>query len=71
LHLSKLPKKVIKRIILERSKPIDVAKEKILDRRKSVREVGYELGFKHPAHFSRVFKKHVGHSPNEYRSSLN
>jgi AraC family transcriptional regulator, transcriptional activator of pobA len=52
-------------------KLIDVAKEKIFDSTKSVSEIAYELGFKYPQHFSRVFKQHVGISPNEYRSSLN
>ena len=49
------------------SKVIDVAKEKIFDQSKSVSEIAYELGFKYPQHFSRLFKKRVGHSPNEYR----
>jgi len=49
------------------SKVIDVAKEKIFDRNKSVSEIAYELGFKYPQHFSRLFKQRVGQSPNEYR----
>ena len=48
-------------------KLIDAAKEKILDISKSVSEVAYGLGFKYPSHFTRFFKQHVGHSPNEYR----
>ena len=48
-------------------KLIDVAKERIFDPSKSVSEVAYELGFKYPQHFSRLFKQHVGYSPNEYR----
>ena len=49
------------------SKIIDVAKEKMFDGNKSVNEIAYELGFKYPQHFSRLFKKRVGRSPNEYR----
>jgi AraC family transcriptional regulator, transcriptional activator of pobA len=49
------------------SKIIDVAKEKMFDGNKSVYEIAYELGFKYPQHFSRLFKKRVGQSPNEYR----
>ena len=52
-------------------KLIDVAKEKIFDTSKSVSEIAYELGFKYPSHFTRMFKQHVGYSPNEYRSTLN
>lgn len=48
-------------------KLIDAAKERIFDPSKSVSEVAYELGFKYPQHFSRLFKQHVGCSPNEYR----
>ena len=49
-------------------KLIDTAKEKIFDSEKSISEIAYELGFKHPQHFTRMFKKQVGVSPNEYRS---
>ncbi|MES2645309.1 MAG: helix-turn-helix transcriptional regulator [Bacteroidota bacterium] len=49
------------------SKLIDVAKEKIFDHSKSVNQVAYELGFKYPQHFTRLFKQWVGQSPNEYR----
>jgi AraC family transcriptional regulator, transcriptional activator of pobA len=53
------------------SKLIDVAKEKIFDHNKSVNEIAYELGFKYPQHFTRLFKQKVGQSPNEYRNSMN
>jgi AraC-like DNA-binding protein len=49
------------------SKLIDVAKEKIFNINKSVSEVAYELGFKYPQHFTRLFKQKVGYTPNEYR----
>ena len=49
------------------SKLMDVAKEKIFDRDKSVSEVAYELGFKYPQHFTRLFKQRVGQTPQEYR----
>ena len=50
-------------------KLIEVAKERIYDKSKSMSEIAYELGFKHPQHFSRMFKNSVGVSPGEYRSS--
>lgn len=46
---------------------IDVAKEKVFDSDKSLSEIAYELGFKYPQHFTRVFKKSVGMSPTAYR----
>ncbi|MBX2876384.1 MAG: AraC family transcriptional regulator [Saprospiraceae bacterium] len=49
-------------------KIIEVAKEKIFDPDKSIAEVAYELGFKHPPHFSRMFKKTTGVAPREYRN---
>ncbi len=49
-------------------KVIDLAKEKIFDTRKSISEIAYELGFKHPPHFTRLFKQRVGQSPNDYRT---
>ena len=48
-------------------KMMDIAKEKVFDTSKSVSEIAFELGFKYPQHFSRMFKKSVGYSPNEYR----
>jgi AraC family transcriptional activator of pobA len=50
------------------AKVIDVAKERIFDYNKSVSEIAYELGFKYPQHFTRLFKQRVGQSPNEYRT---
>ncbi|MFS2188440.1 helix-turn-helix domain-containing protein [Mucilaginibacter sp. Mucisp84] len=50
-------------------KVIDLAKEKIFDPNKSVSEIAYELGFKYPQHFTRLFKKQTGSSPLEYRSN--
>lgn len=48
-------------------KVIDLAKEKIFDISKSISEIAYEMGFKYPSHFTRLFKQRVGQSPNEYR----
>lgn len=50
-------------------KLINTAKERIFDSSKSISEIAYELGFKYPQHFTRLFKKVVGCSPNEYRQS--
>ncbi len=47
---------------------MNIAKNRILDETKSVSEIPYELGFNYPQHFTRMFKKSVGVSPNEYRN---
>lgn len=49
---------------------IRIAKDKIFDSDKSVKEIAFELGFKYPQHFSRVFKKEVGITPLEFRESI-
>lgn len=49
-------------------KVVDIAKERVLDPSKSISQVAYELGFQYPQHFTRMFKKLVGQTPNEYRS---
>lgn len=51
------------------AKVIHVAKERIFDINKSVSEIAYDLGFKYPQHFTRLFKQRTGVTPNEYRSS--
>jgi AraC-type DNA-binding domain-containing proteins len=50
------------------AKVIDVAKERIFNVDKSISEVAYELGFKYPQHFTRLFKQKTGMTPNEYRN---
>lgn len=47
-------------------KTIEIAKEKIFED-KTVNEIAYELGFKYPQHFTRLFKQKVGMTPNEFR----
>lgn len=49
-------------------KIMNLAKERVLDASKTVSEIAYELGFKYPQHFTRMFKKDLGMSPSEYRS---
>lgn len=48
-------------------KIIQLAKERVFDTGKSIAELSYELGFKYPQHFTRLFKQRVGQTPNEYR----
>jgi AraC family transcriptional activator of pobA len=50
------------------NKVMDLAKERVFDIDKSISEIAYELGFKYPQHFTRLFKQRVGVSPNEYRN---
>ena len=50
------------------NKIIDVAKDKIFIAEKTVNEIAYDLGFKYPQHFTRLFKNVTGYTPNEYRS---
>ncbi len=49
------------------AKVIDLAKERIFDRSKSISEIAYEMGYKYPQHFTRLFKQRVGMSPQDYR----
>ncbi len=48
-------------------KLIQAAKQKIFDPDKSLSEIAYELGFRYPQHFTRLFKNKTGYTPNEYR----
>ena len=50
------------------NKLIEVAKEQILNPSKSISEISYDLGFKYPQHFTRLFKAKVGVSPSEYKT---
>lgn len=50
------------------SKVIHIAKEKIFDTNKSISEIAFDLGFKYPQHFTRLFKQKTGVTPVEYRN---
>lgn len=42
----------------------------LLDSNLSVTEAGFQVGFKHLAHFSRLFKQQVGMTPETYRRRI-
>jgi AraC-like DNA-binding protein len=50
------------------NKIIEVAKDRIFDVHKTVNDVAYELGFKYPQHFSRLFKQKTGMTLSAYRT---
>lgn len=50
------------------NKLIEIAKEQIFIPAKSISEISYDLGFKYPQHFTRLFKTKVGISPSEYKT---
>lgn len=49
-------------------KLIEKAKEELLSSSKSMSEIAYSLGFQYPQHMSRMFKRIVGCTPNEFRT---
>ena len=49
---------------------IEKAKELLLNPNARVSEIVFEVGFRSITHFNRIFKRHVGKSPTEYRESL-
>ena len=53
------------------NKVIELAKGRIADTRESISNIAYSLGFQYPQHLSRMFKKQVGCTPNEYRLQIN
>ncbi len=44
-----------------------LATKLLLETDESVASIAYELGFEHPSHFGRAFKKWTGQSPSAYR----
>lgn len=70
-YLSDLMKKETGRTAIEHihSRLIGMAKERLHDPSLNISEISYELGFQYPAHLSRLFKRLVGVTPNEYRSA--
>lgn len=63
--LGKTAKEVIDdRIMLE-------AKRTLAHTTKSVKEIGYDLGFNEPTNFIKYFKKHSQSTPTEFREKIN
>lgn len=52
------------------NKIIDIAKTEIVSTDKTISEIAYNLGFQYFQHFTRLFKKEVGCTPNEYRIQM-
>lgn len=52
---------------LIQTKVLELAKENIIETDQTVSQIAYALGFQYPQHLCRLFKKHVGYTPNEYR----
>jgi len=46
------------------------AKSLLLNRNFSIREIAERVGYLDFYHFSKIFKKHTGHSPSEFRGQL-
>ena len=53
-----------------RLKMFDAAKEWLLDPAKNLKQIAEELGFSHPQHFSRIFRRQTGMTPSEYSRKL-
>lgn len=52
-------------------KVVDMAKTRLVSTSSTVSEIAFSLGFQYSQHFTRMFKKEVGCTPNEYRLQIN
>ena len=52
------------------NKAIEIAKTELTSTDNTINEIAYNLGFQYPQHFTRLFKKEVGCTPNEYRIQM-
>ena len=50
---------------------IGLSKHRLLGTTQSISEVAYSLGFQYPQHFIRLFKREIGCTPGEFKSSVN
>jgi AraC-like DNA-binding protein len=50
-------------------KKLERASRLLIDTNKSIEEIGYDVGFNHKSYFHRMFKRHYGVTPEEFRKS--
>jgi AraC-like DNA-binding protein len=50
------------------NKTIEHAKKILFETDKTVNEIAFDLGFKYPQHFTRLFKQQIGQTPKAYRN---
>lgn len=46
------------------------AEELLIESDRTIGEVAFEVGFEDPLYFSRVFRKHTGYAPSEFRKRV-
>ena len=49
---------------------VNVAKHSLAVSNDDVGMIAYKLGFQYPAHFSRMFRRHTGLTPSEFRQKI-
>ena len=42
----------------------------LVEGKRSISEIAYQLGFENPHYFPRLFKKEVGASPKEFKNQI-
>lgn len=69
VHLNRICKNVVQKTALEviHDHLIGEAKKYLLNTQYSISEISYFLNFKDPAYFTRMFKRHVGVSPSDFK----
>ena len=45
------------------------AKRNLLATTSQIKEIAFQLGYEDPSYFSRFFKKHTGHTPEDFRQT--
>lgn len=71
-HLNRVCTSVAKKSPKEVIIDYFIAEAQILlsDVEKTVNQVSYDIGFEDPSYFSRIFKKKIGLTPNEFRKKI-
>lgn len=71
-NLNLICRNILQRSVSEiiETRKLTEAKNLLIHSKKTISEIGFELGYNEKAYFTKVFKKKAGVTPSEFRNEM-